>query len=108
MCAKQVEHLISEIGGIFDITLSILSHVYWAYLMKCITTDREHHSICPRILNDCDQRHLVRIVCGNRQETKVELYPDSMLEVPDAYPAGKFSCSFSFYMRADDLSAYPR
>jgi hypothetical protein len=73
--ARCMGHSISEVVLTFDISRSTVSRVYVEYLMEDITTHCRQRSGRPRVLNDCDQPHRARIVCGNRQAALAEITP---------------------------------
>lgn len=52
-----------------DIPHSTGSHIYRDYLMEDITAHHEHSSNLLHVLNDLDQKRIVKIVCGKRQVT---------------------------------------
>jgi hypothetical protein len=70
---RRMKHSVSKVVQPFNIPRSMVSCLYQEYLMEGITTHREQCSGRPRVLNDCDQWHLARIVCGNRQATLAEI-----------------------------------
>lgn len=85
---RQMKQSISEIVSTFNIPQSMLSCVYWEYLMTDITHLLGQHSSQICVLNDLDQKHLARIVHGSRQV--IVLNHIHMQEVPDIYPSAKF------------------
>lgn len=68
----------------------MVPHVYFENSMEGITTHTEQRNGRPWMVNDTDRRHMARIIRGNRQATMAQITPDSMQEVPDAYPAGQY------------------
>lgn len=59
-----MEHSVSEIVEIFDIHRSTVSRVYLECLIEGIVIQCGQRSNQPRILNDRDQKRLIRIAIG--------------------------------------------
>ena len=90
--ARQTGHTIFEVVRVFNIPRPTVSCVYWEYIIEVITTHSGHRSGRPQVHNDCNWRHLARIVHANRRATLAENHSYiRCLEAPRTYPAGQCS-----------------
>lgn len=64
--------------------------------MDGLTTRHEQHISCPRVIHDHHQRHLVKIVCSNRQMI--------LTQIPSAFNAGVTRCIFNRSVQSSLIS----
>lgn len=103
MGIRRIGNSISEIVWTFDIPWSIMSHVYWDYLMEGIITCHGQWSYWSQVHNDYDQLELYAVIDKHHQ-FKFKSHQHSMQEIPDAYPVDHFNViQLPCYIGAEDF-----